>query len=110
MDNDEARQISRLHRVNRTIKEMIRDRVSPSSSLWTQLQDRDAEMNMLLQKYGVSTEEIEVDYEEFKSELTKGGSVESVCIALVLVFEDTSCMLKFGHRFRVCHTHTVKPP
>ena len=28
------------------------------------------------QKYGVSTEEIEVDFEDFKADLTKSGGVE----------------------------------
>ena len=57
-----------------------------------------------MQKYGVSTEEIEVDYEEFRSELMKSGSLESV--ASTLPFSPACwagrsrpriAMLKFGH-------------
>lgn len=91
MNNDEdMRQVSRLHRVNRTIKEMIRDRVRALAQPHEPKKAQDAQgeaepafgarsaslCGLREQKYGVSTEEIEIDFEDFRADLTKSGGVE----------------------------------
>ncbi|CAD6582457.1 MAG: DNA-directed RNA polymerases II 24 kDa polypeptide (RNA polymerase II subunit 5) [Cyphobasidiales sp. Tagirdzhanova-0007] len=70
---DQQRQVSRLHRVNRTVKEMIRDR-----------------------KYGVSQEEIDIVYEDFSALHASAGIIERGSLSMLSDNELNRCVAKFS--------------
>jgi hypothetical protein len=113
---DDDREVSRLHRVNRTIKELVRDRVSLSPAPFLHARNKQTKkkrpdrwaqlvliylhffgfvfcLDLLAQGYEVSDAEINVSLEEFKASdpISKSVFSSSIPIQAILDLEVRIC-------------------